>query len=175
MDTAGSTSGETIAPRIVLRDETPELSRAMRALDRAEHDFNRLDPVIRELVNIRVSQINGCAFCIDKHTRDARAAGETEQRIYALSAWRETPFFTPRERAALALAEAITFIADGHVPDEVYAEAEQNFDAAELAALIWRATIINALNRTAITTRMVPGAHRSADRNSAKPAPSIQS
>jgi AhpD family alkylhydroperoxidase len=166
---------ETITPRIVLREEAPELSRAMRALDRAEHDFGHLDPGIRELVNIRVSQVNGCAFCIDRHTGDARTAGETEQRIYALSAWRETPFFTPRERAALALAEAITLIADGHVPDAVYAEAERNFAAGELAALIWRATIINALNRTAIATRMAPGANRSADRDRALPAPSIQS
>ena len=175
MSTLGSVTGETIAPRIVLREEAPELSRAMRALDRAEHDFGRLDPVIRELVNIRVSQVNGCAFCIDMHTKDARAAGETEQRIYALSAWRETPFFTQRERAALALAEAITLIADSHVPDEVYAEAEQNFEADELAALIWRATIINALNRTAITTRMAPGSHRAAGSNSVEPMPSIQS
>jgi AhpD family alkylhydroperoxidase len=170
-----STAGVVAALRIVLREESPELSRAMRALDRAEHDFGRLDPVIRELVNIRVSQINGCAFCIDKHTRDARAAGETEQRIYALSAWRETPFFTRRERAALALAEAITLIAEGHVPDEVYALAAQNFEPQELAALIWRTTIINALNRTAITTRLAPGSHPRAVANSVVPMSSGQS
>jgi AhpD family alkylhydroperoxidase len=169
-----SATGEIAEPRIILREESPELSLAMRALDRAEHDFGRLDPVIRELINVRVSQINGCAFCIDRHTRDARAAGETEQRIYALSAWRETPFFTHRERAALALAEAITLIADGHVPDEVYALAAQSFEPKELAALIWRATIINALNRTAIATRMAPGPHRPAARNSVMPMSSDQ-
>lgn len=150
-------TGNSSTHRVVLRQEAPEISAAMRALDRAEHDFGRLDPVIRELVNIRVSQINGCVFCVDLHTREARAAGETEQRIYALSVWQEAPFFTPRERSALALAEAITDVANGHVPDEVYAETEQYFDQGELAALIWRSVIINAYNRTAISERRVPG------------------
>jgi alkylhydroperoxidase family enzyme len=94
------------------------------------------------------------------HTKDARAAGETEQRIYALDAWRETPFFTERERAALALTEAVTFVADGHVPDEVYRAAAEVFKDDELAALLWAAVVINAYNRIAISTRMQPGAYR---------------
>jgi alkylhydroperoxidase family enzyme len=90
------------------------------------------------------------------HTRDARGQGETEQRVYALNAWRETPFFTERERAALALTEAVTLVHDGRVPDAVYAEAAGVFDENQLAALIWSATVINAYNRIAIATRMVP-------------------
>ena len=98
------------------------------------------------------------------HTEDARAAGETEQRVYALNAWRETPFFTERERAALALTEAVTLVADGRVLDEVYAEAAEVFDEAQLAALIWAATVINAYNRIAIATRMAPGAYQPANK-----------
>ncbi|MFF4544888.1 carboxymuconolactone decarboxylase family protein [Streptomyces sp. NPDC001406] len=113
-----------------------------------------------ELVRIRASQLNGCAFCLDMHTKDARAG--TEQRIYALNAWRETPFFSQRERAALALTEAVTLVQDGHVPDEVYAEAAEVFVEPQLAALIWAATVINAYNRIAIATRMVPGAYQPA-------------
>src|SRR5437870_473790 len=94
-----------LKPRFELRPLTPETYRAMAALDRSNR--SEMDPVLLELINIRVSQLNGCAYCVDMHTKDARAAGETEQRIYALNAWRETPFFTPRERAALALAESI--------------------------------------------------------------------
>ncbi|MFJ4975987.1 carboxymuconolactone decarboxylase family protein [Streptomyces coeruleorubidus] len=116
----------------------------------------KVEPELLELVRIRASQINGCAFCIDMHTRDARGQGETEQRIYALNAWRETPFFTERERAALALTEAVTLVHDGRVPDAVYAEAAGVFDENQIAALIWSATVINAYNRIAIATRMVP-------------------
>jgi AhpD family alkylhydroperoxidase len=119
----------------------------------------KLEPELLELLRIRASQINGCAFCIDMHTKDARAQDETEQRIYALNAWRETPFFTDRERAALALTEAVTLVHDGRVPDEVYAEAAEVFDEAQIAALIWSATVINAYNRIAIATRMVPGGY----------------
>ena len=104
--------------------------------------------------------MNGCAYCLDMHTKDARAAGETEQRIYALNAWRETPFFTDRERAALALAESITNLSAGHVPDDVFAEAAATLGETELAQVIWRATIINAWNRIAISTRMVPGSYQ---------------
>ena len=121
-----------------------------------------LEKPLLELVKIRASQINGCAYCIDMHTQDARAAGETEQRIYALNAWRETPFFTDRERAALELTEAVTLIHDGHVPDETYRQAAEVFDDEGVAALIWAATVINAYNRMAITTRMAPGNYRPA-------------
>src|SRR5919204_201110 len=94
-----------------------------------------LDPKLFELVKIRASQINGCAYCLDMHTKDARAAGETEQRIYALNAWRETPFFTDRERAALEWTEAVTRIADTHVPDEIYQRVAAQFKEEELVAL----------------------------------------
>jgi AhpD family alkylhydroperoxidase len=112
-----------------------------------------------ELVKIRASQINGCAFRIDMHTKDARAAGETEQRIYALNAWRETPFFTDRERAALAWVEAVTHIGGG-VSDDLYAEARQQFSEKELVDLTWAVAAINAWNRVAISFRSVPGSYQ---------------
>ena len=118
-----------------------------------------LEPALLELIRIRASQLNGCAYCLDMHTKDARAHGESEQRIYALSAWAETPFFSTRERAALALAEAITLVGDGHVPDAVYRQAAEVFSEAEIAALIWASTVINAYNRIAIATRMEPGGY----------------
>src|ERR671934_169728 len=106
-----------------------------------------LDPKLFELVKIRASQINGCAYCLDMHTKDARAAGETEQRIYALNAWRETPFFTDRERAALEWTEAVTRVADTHVPDEIYQRVAAQFKEEELVALTFAVVAINAWNR----------------------------
>jgi AhpD family alkylhydroperoxidase len=147
-----------LKPRVNLAAMVPESYRAMGALERSNRA--EMDPSLLELINIRVSQINGCAYCIDMHTKDARAAGETEQRIYALNAWRETPFFTDRERAALALAESITNLSVGHVPDDVFAEAAAALGETELAQVIWRATIINTWNRIAITTRAVPGSYQ---------------
>jgi AhpD family alkylhydroperoxidase len=147
----------TLTPRLRLGSLAPESYRAMSALVQTVRDF---DPVIAELVKIRASQINGCAYCIDMHTKDARFAGETEQRIYALNAWRETPFFAPRERAALALCEEMTKLATSNVPDDVYEEAAQRFEPNELAQLIWTITIINAWNRIAVTSRMVPGSYQ---------------
>jgi AhpD family alkylhydroperoxidase len=151
---------ESISPsRVALKKITPDVSAAMGSLHAAAVSAAqdaKIEPELLELVRIRASQINGCAFCIDMHTRDARGRGETEQRIYALNAWRETPFFTERERAALALTEAVTLVHDGHVPDAVYAEAAGVFDENQIAALIWSATVINAYNRIAIATRMVP-------------------
>ncbi len=147
--------------RVALKKITPDVSAAMGSLHAAAVSAAqdaKVEPEILELIRIRASQINGCAFCIDLHTKDARAAGETEQRIYALNAWRETPFFTERERAALALTEAVTLVHDGHVPDAVYAEAAAVFDENQIAALIWAATVINAYNRIAISTRMTPKA-----------------
>ena len=120
-----------------------------------------LEKNLLELIKIRVSQINGCAFCLDMHTKDARAAGETEQRIYLLNAWRETPFFSERERAALAWAEAVTHISGG-VSDEVYAKAREHFSEKELVDLNWAVVSINAWNRIAISFRSVPGAYQSA-------------
>ena len=117
-----------------------------------------LEKGLLELVKIRASQINGCAYCIDMHTKDARANGETEQRLYALSAWRETPFFTERERAALALTEALTSLAADGVPDEVYAEAAKHFDDAELGNLIGAIIAINAWNQVGVGTALRPPA-----------------
>jgi AhpD family alkylhydroperoxidase len=116
-----------------------------------------LDPTLRHLVKVRASQINGCAYCIDMHTKEARADGETEQRLYALSAWRETPFFSDRERAALAWAETVTLVADTHVPDEAYEAARAHFEEKELVDLTWAVVAINAWNRLAISFRAVPG------------------
>src|SRR5690348_14798808 len=120
-----------LKPRVNLAALAPESYRAMSALERTNRD--EMDLTLLDLINIRVSQVNGCAYCIDMHTKDARAAGETEQRIYALNAWRETPFFTDRERAALALAEAMTNLSAGHVPDDVFAEAASVLGETELA------------------------------------------
>ncbi|MET8951520.1 carboxymuconolactone decarboxylase family protein [Streptomyces sp. NPDC004129] len=151
--------------RVNLKKITPDVSKAMGSLHAAAVSAAadaKVEPELLELVRIRASQLNGCAFCLDMHTKDARAGGETEQRIYALNAWRETPFFTERERAALALTEAVTFVAEGQVPDAAYAEAARVFDEAQIAALVWAATVINAYNRIAIATRMVPGAYQPA-------------
>jgi AhpD family alkylhydroperoxidase len=154
--------------RATLKKITPDVSAAMGSLHAAAvsaaHDA-KVEPELLELIRIRASQINGCAFCLDMHTKDARAAGETEQRIYALNAWRETPFFTARECAALALAEAVTLVHDGQVPDAVYAEAADVFDETQIAALIWAATVINAYNRIAIATRMAPGNYQPTPKN----------
>ena len=119
-----------------------------------------LELSLLELVKTRASQINGCAYCIDMHTQDARAAGETEQRLYALNAWRETPFFSDRERAALAWTEAVTLIAGGGVSDALFAEARQHFSDKELVDLTWAVAAINAWNRIAITFHSVPGVYK---------------
>ncbi|MDQ0763380.1 carboxymuconolactone decarboxylase family protein [Streptomyces canus] len=154
--------------RVALKKITPDASAAMGSLHAAAVSAARnakVEPELLELIRIRASQINGCAFCLDMHTKDARAAGETEQRVYALNAWRETPFFTARERAALALTEAVTLVHDGQVPDAVYAEAAEVFDETQIAALIWAATVINAYNRIAIATRMAPGNYQPTPKN----------
>ncbi len=121
-----------------------------------------LEPALLELVKLRASQINGCAYCIDMHTKDASAHGETEQRLYALTAWRETPFFNDRERAALAWAEAVTEVADTHVPDEVYESARRHFSDKELVDLTLAVAAINSWNRLAISFRKVPGTYQPA-------------
>jgi AhpD family alkylhydroperoxidase len=136
------------------------LGRAMFTLSReAEAGLER--PLF-ELVKIRASQLNGCAYCIDMHTKDARQAGETEQRIYALSAWRETPFFSDRERAALEWTEALTLLAETHVPDEVYEHVSRHFNEAELVALTFAVVVINAWNRLAVSFRPPVGSYQPA-------------
>ncbi len=116
-----------------------------------------LDPTIAHLVEMRASQINGCAFCLDMHSKDARAAGETEARLYLLDAWRESPDYSERERAALALTEAMTVLERGGVPDAIWDEAAARFDEAELGALVVKIAAINAWNRLQVTTKAEPG------------------
>lgn len=119
-----------------------------------------LEHSLYELVKTRASQINGCAYCLDMHTKDARKAGETEQRLYALSAWRETPFYTERERAALAWTEALTLISENDVPDLLYEATRKHFDEKEMVALTMAIITINGWNRLAISFRTVPGTYQ---------------
>lgn len=130
-----------------------------------------IDPTLLELIKIRASQMNGCAFCIDMHTKDARLNGETEQRIYALNAWRETPFFTPEERAVLAFTEAVTLIATNHVSDEIYADISRYFTPDKIANLLIAIVTINGWNRLAITAQMVPGSYEPQPLQQRKAAP----
>jgi AhpD family alkylhydroperoxidase len=134
-------------------------SRALSHLDHAatkELDRVEFDPKLRELVRIRASQLNGCAYCIDMHTKDARAKGETEQRLYALPAWRETSFFSGRERAALDFCEAVTLMAQEHVPTAAYEAAAAHFSDEEIAALVCLIVAINAWNAVGVSTRAWP-------------------
>jgi len=139
-------------------------SRAMAHLDKAatkELDNAGIDPKLRELIRIRASQLNGCAYCVDMHSKDARAIGETEQRIYSLPVWRETPFFTSRERAALAFTETVTLMTGTHVPDEAYAAVAREYSEQEVAALLSLIVMINAWNAVGVTTRAwEPGSYQ---------------
>lgn len=123
-----------------------------------------IDHKLLELIKIRASQINGCAYCLDMHTKDARATGETEQRLYMLSAWREAPFYTEAERAAIALTEAVTKISDAGVPTELYEQVRKHFDEGQFFNLIMAINAINCWNRIAISTGMVPGEYQPAAR-----------
>lgn len=116
-----------------------------------------LDPLLFELIKIRASQINGCSFCLDMHVTDTRKMGESEQRLALISVWRETPFFSEKERAALALTEAVTVISDKGVPQELYDEVRQHFSESEMVSLVMAINAINCWNRMAITTGMFPG------------------
>ncbi|CAG6396667.1 carboxymuconolactone decarboxylase family protein [Streptomyces cocklensis] len=140
--------------RIDLMEKAPDFYKAMFALDKAA--ALGLDPVVRELVRVRISQLNGCAYCVDKHSADARKTGVSEQKLYGVTVWRETPFFTARERAALALAEAMTHLGEHGVPDDVYDEAAKLFDEDELPRLIAMGVAMNAWNRIGVTCRMSP-------------------
>ena len=137
----------------------PQAYRAMAGLEAYVRNSG-LEPSLVELVKMRASQINGCAYCIDMHSKDARAQGETEQRLYALNAWRETPFYSDRERAALAWTEALTLVSETHAPDDVYEEARGHFSEAELVALTMAIVAINSWNRLAIGFRAVPGTYQ---------------
>ena len=140
------------AGRMQLAKHAP---RQFAAMSRLEGTIE-LEPRLRDLIRLRASQVNGCAFCIDMHWKDARAAGETEERLYSLGAWRESPLYDRRERAALALCEAMTLVADSHVPDEVWGGARAEL-GDELPQLVFAITAINAWNRLMITTRVEPG------------------
>lgn len=140
--------------RISLATAARDVYRAVAALD----DSVDLDPALTELIRIRASQINGCSFCVHAHSADARTGGESERRIWAVAVWRETPFFDDRERAALALTEAMTRLPQAGVPDGVYAEAARHFPEQELGNLIGAIIAINAWNRVGVGTAMQPAA-----------------
>ncbi|HEU5432265.1 MAG TPA: carboxymuconolactone decarboxylase family protein [Thermomicrobiales bacterium] len=146
-------------PRLNYAQVAPGAAKAMQQLETYVRQSG-LERSLLELVKTRASQINGCAFCLDMHTKDARAHGETEQRLYALSAWRETPFYTDRERAALAWTESVTLVSETHVPDDVYDLARQYFSEEELVNLTMAVIAINGWNRLAIAFRTVPGTYR---------------
>ena len=146
-------------PRLDMQKTAPKALRAMAALESYARDSG-IERSLLELVRLRASQINGCAYCIDMHTKDARAGGETEQRLYALTAWRETPFYTGRERAALAWTETVTLIGKDHAPDDVYDEVRQFFSEEEVVNLTVAIIAINGWNRLAIGFRAVPGTYQ---------------
>ena len=146
-------------PRIEYAKAAPGAVKAMLDLEKYVRQSGIETPLL-ELVRLRASQINGCAYCLDMHTKDARAEGETEQRLYTLSAWRETPFFSERERAALEWTEAVTEIGKDHVPDEVFERARRYFSDRELTDLTLAVVAINAWNRLAIAFRAVPGSYQ---------------
>ena len=148
-------------PRIDARKHAPEAQKAMYALEQYIAGCG-LEHGLIHLLKLRASQINGCAYCIDMHSKDARALGETEQRLYELDAWRETPFYSDRERAALAWTEAVTLVSQTHVPDSTYEEVRKHFSEKEIVDLTFVVTTINAWNRLAIALRAVPGHYRPA-------------
>ena len=148
-----------MSPRIdITKYIASGMGRAM--LNLSAEVTKRVERSLFHLVEIRASQINGCAYCIDMHTKDARLAGETEQRIYALNAWRETPFFTDRERAALEWTETVTRVADTHVPDEIFERVARHFDEDELVALTFAVVVINSWNRLSVSLRPVVGSYQ---------------
>ena len=157
----------TMKARMDFRKASPQGAKAITEL----HAFVKrcgLDHMLLELVKLRASQINGCAHCIDMHTKELRAGGESEQRLYLLNAWEESPFYSDRERAALAWAEALTLVTNGRVPDEVYEKARAQFSEEELANLTLAIIAINGANRLNIAFRTVPGSYRVARQQAAE-------
>ncbi len=145
--------------RINFKELVPDAYRAMLALESYVHQSG-LETSLLELAKMRASQINGCAYCLDMHSKDARAAGETEQRLYVLPAWREAPFYSDRERAALAWTEAVTLVSDTHVPDDVYDFARKHFSEEELVNLTMAIVAINGWNRLEVSFRGVAGLYK---------------
>jgi len=158
-DAAAAAQHAEHAPRLDYAHVAPGAVRAMYGLEQYVMGSG-LEHSLLELVKLRASIINGCAYCVDMHTKDARAAGETEQRLYAVSVWRETPFFTPRERAALAWTESVTNVSHTAVPDDAYAEVRQHFGEAEIVNLTLAVVAINGWNRLAISFRAPVGSYQ---------------
>lgn len=152
--------------RIDYKTVAPQAMEALWTVERYARGCT-FEPGLLELVKLRASMINGCAYCVDMHTKDARAQGESEQRLYAVSVWREAPFFTPRERAALSWTEAVTQVSVAHVPDEVYDFARQHFDERQLVDLTMVIIAINNWNRLAIAFRAIAGTYKPANQHSA--------
>jgi AhpD family alkylhydroperoxidase len=152
-------------PRIDYRKFAPEPLKALLAVESYLAHCS-IEHNLLHVLKLRASQLNGCAFCIDMHWKDARAAGETEQRLYGLEAWRESPYYTDRERAALAWTESLTQVSSTHVPDEVFAEVQKYFSEKEIIDLVYAISIINAWNRIAISLRAVPGHYQPPQKSS---------
>jgi AhpD family alkylhydroperoxidase len=155
--------------RIQYAKVAPGAYHAMLGLEKYLHDCGLETPLIH-LIKLRSSQINGCAYCLDMHWKDLRAVGENEQRLYSLDAWEESPYYSERERAALLWTEAVTRVADTHVPDEVYEKVKPHFSEKELADLTLAVATINAWNRLAIAARTTPGTYQPASRELKKSA-----
>jgi len=156
---SSSVEGQNIMKaRIDVMRVSPGIIHAMLGLEKQVQKAG-LDGKLLDLVRMRASQINGCAYCLDMHSKDARAGGETEQRLYGLDAWRETPYYSDRERAALEWTEALTLVADTHVPDEVYDQVRAQFSEDELAHLSLAIVAINGWNRLNVAARTVPGGY----------------
>jgi AhpD family alkylhydroperoxidase len=150
--TATSATSPATSPRLSVSEVAPDLYKAQLALETAVRRSG-IDPMLYELIKIRASQINGCSFCLDMHTREASKLGETDRRLHLLAAWRETGLFTPRERAALALTEAVTLLSTDHVPDAVWDDAARHFEPTELSAVLMGIVVINGWNRITIASR----------------------
>jgi AhpD family alkylhydroperoxidase len=148
-----------VQPRIDYTRLSPGGYRAMLGLEQYLNNSS-VERKLLNLIKLRVSQINGCAYCLDMHWKDLQVEGESEQRMYSLDAWREAPYYTERERAAFASAEAVTNITDGHVPDELYEETRQHFGEQEIADLTLAVVAINGWNRISIAFRVVPGTYQ---------------
>lgn len=152
--------------RIDYRKFSPEPLKALLAVESYLLQSG-LEPKLLHLIKLRASQINGCAYCIDMHWKDARALDETEQRLYGLDAWRESPYYTERERAALAWTESVTLVSSTNVPDDVFAEVQKYFSEKEIVDLTFAVATINAWNRIAISLRAVPGHYQPPQKSSA--------
>ncbi len=157
-------------PRLDYAALAPGALKALLQLEAYINHSTGLDPILLNLLRLRASQLNGCAYCIDMHSKDLRALGETEQRLYLLDAWREAPFYSDRERASLEWTEAVTLVSETHVPDDVYERVRRHFSEQELANLTMAVISINAWNRLSIAFRAVAGTYKAAPQSAKKTA-----